>query len=78
MANSLGEELKGKVVIVDAKYCAEGLADRRFLCEDGFGCSPMTHSESIYGKWLVDGEEDKIRGFMVEAFAKEEATPAKK
>ena len=59
-------ELKGKVVTVLPQYISHDLTDSRFLCEDGFGCSSFTNGSTIYGKWLVDGERDTIKGFMVE------------
>lgn len=77
MSNRMNEDLTGRVVLVRKELLKEGV-DNRFLCEGGFGCHPATSGTSIYGKWVADGEEDRIRGYDIEGFAKEEATPAKK
>jgi hypothetical protein len=68
--NNLRIDLTGKVVTVIPKYLKD-VTDSRFLCEGGFGCHPDTNGTSIYGKWLVDGEEDTIKGFMVDKEVKE-------
>lgn len=65
MANKLNIELKGKKVIARGK---------EFLCKDGFGCSPLTNGNKIYGVWIDDiqldrnGKEvwDVISGYEVE------------
>lgn len=70
--NNLHIDLTGKVVSVIPKYLNEtGLKDNRFLCEGGFGCHPATTGTTIYGKWVGDGEDDHIKGFMVDKLLKE-------
>jgi hypothetical protein len=72
--NNLRIDITNKVVIVDKKFVKPEVKDRRFLCEGGFGCLPQTNGESIYGKWLVDNEEDLIRGRWIESLD-EKSTP---
>lgn len=67
--NNLHLELEGKTVLVLSKYLKPEVKDRRFLCEGGFGCSPITNGETIYGKWIADGEKDSIRGRWVESLS---------
>ncbi len=63
--NYVHQELEGKVVSVnkkkfDKKYHKD--IEQGFMCEAGFGCSPNTNGESIYGYWIATKEQDKISG----------------
>jgi hypothetical protein len=70
MANALNEDLTDKVVIIGKEYLRpEFHHDRRFMCQDGFGCKPYTIGKAIFGYYLIDGEQDRIEGFMVESIA---------
>ena len=54
--NSLGIDLKDKIVIVKSN-CFKGTEkERRFKCSGGFGCSPITAGTAVFGKFLIDGE----------------------
>ena len=64
--NILNRPLKGQIVLVRKEFCNNDVTDRRFLCEDGFGCDTFTNGEGIFGKWLVDGEQDRINSRMIE------------
>lgn len=75
MSNALRIDLTDKIVRVSMKYLksAELIRDKdtkpdnRFICEAGFGCSPITNGQTIYGRWLFDNEQDSIRGDWVES-----------
>lgn len=60
-------DVTNKVVLVHKKFLKPEVTDRRFLCEGGFGCHPQTNGTSVYGKWLSDGEEDRINGYEIES-----------
>ena len=60
--NNLNMDLRGKVVIVNSTYKGTE-RERRFLCEEGFGCDPgRPGGRRILGKFLVDGEECSVAG----------------
>jgi hypothetical protein len=75
MSNALRTDLTGKTVRVATKYLncmalirgKDAKPDNRFVCESGFGCSPITNGRTIYGYWLFDNERDCIRGDWVES-----------
>ncbi len=71
MANSLGIDLAGKIVVVKAQFCPPGtrLRDWLFLCENGFGLMPFTSGQAVLGKWLASGKGDRIEGSMIERLA---------
>ena len=63
--NYAHKELKGLVVKVNPKKFKpeyQELIKAGFVCEGGFGCSPKTNGESIYGYWALNKEQDKISG----------------
>ena len=78
MANSLNINLTGKYVVLKSPDYIGTLPERVFLCEDGFGCSPVTSGSRIYGKFVSDGEDDCVRGCDVERLATDEEIPKKK
>lgn len=69
MANAINAELEGKVVLIKKEYMKPEFHDddkRRFMCEGGFGCHPWTLGKAIFGYYLIDGEKDRIEGYMVD------------
>jgi hypothetical protein len=73
MANTLGEDLTGKVVVIRLEYFRDDLKTeyapeemRRFRCDGGFGCHTYTSGSRIHGQWLADGEVCQIDSSMVE------------
>lgn len=68
MSNALNIELKGKTVIMKSLSGTKA-GDMRFLCEDGFGCSPNTNGTKIFGRWLTDGTKGVVNGYTVEKLA---------
>ena len=75
MANSLHEELRGKVVVLhkgnlQPKY--HDIKQRLFRVEGGFGASPHTMGTALYGQFLADGEKCRMEGDDVERLAAEE------
>lgn len=76
--NYLHQELKGKVVsVIKNHFGKEYQKDiaKGFVCEGGFGCSPNTNGESIYGRWVATNEHGKISGRDVEKLL-DEKTPS--
>jgi len=69
MANSLDLDLTGKIVRIKKVAVKDEFqnSDLRFRCQGGFGCKPHTNGTKIFGTWLMDGEEDWVRGWNVEA-----------
>lgn len=68
--NYLKQNLEGKAVRVikdhfESNYHKD--IEQGFMCEGGFGCSPVTNGESIYGYWIATKEDDKISGRDVES-----------
>lgn len=66
MANALKMDLSNRVVLVPSKFLPEGVQDKRFICESGFGLSPTTSGGKIYGRWMETNENGVIRGELVE------------
>ena len=77
MANTLGDELTGKHVVLKKRYY-RGVdpVERVFLCEGGFGCSSFTMGISISGIFIMDRERTLTSGFEVERFASPEEVNA--
>jgi hypothetical protein len=69
MANSLNEDLRGKVVLIKADYLKPEITDRRFQVDEdgGFGAVSFTNGTALFGKWLSDNERDRLDGYMVES-----------
>lgn len=60
--NNLNIDLHGKVVIVNSTFKGTE-RERRFLCEEGFGCDPgRPGGRRILGRFLVDGEKCSVAG----------------
>lgn len=72
MANSLGIDLEGKTLVLKASYLKpeyREIGHRLFLARGGFGCSPDTIGNAVFGTSLCDGEEWRAEGFMFERVA---------
>ncbi len=69
MANALGMELKGKIVILSAEHYNGSEEDREFLCESGFGCYPFTAGRAIFGKLVKTGMQLRVDGYEIERLA---------
>lgn len=56
--NSLGKNLRGKVVVLH-EMCVTGttsaISTRLFQCESGAGCDPSSRGVSITGRFLANG-----------------------
>lgn len=76
MANSLGIELEGKVVMIRAEALKPEFQDdekRRFLVTGGFGSSSFTHGTALLGTFLFDGEKARMDGYDVECLADDQS-----
>jgi hypothetical protein len=71
MANALGINLTGSVVILRQSFFRDDLVNTEhpFRCTSGFGCRPFTSGGMIGGTFLSDGEDTAIRGNDVERLA---------
>jgi hypothetical protein len=69
MSNSLNQNILGKVVIVSAEYTCGSENQRKFRCEDGFGCFSFTSGQAIFGTVVATGEKCRIEGYMIEKLA---------
>lgn len=79
MANTLKEELEGRVVIIDAQHMKPAFDTpelRAFRVRGGFGASPVTQGNAIFGEFLSDGEKCRMEGWQVERFATEDEITA--
>lgn len=58
MANALERTIeKGETVKVNG---------REFIANGGFGLSPTTSGGKIFGKWKDTGEDDVVRGELID------------
>lgn len=74
MANSLKIDLTDQTVVIAAKYhipTYRALEHRVFRVTGGFGASPNTSGSALFGQYLLDGEECRLEGRMVERLATE-------
>ena len=73
MANNLNIELEDKWVLLKKGYFREGVnqLENFFFCESGFGTSPNTSGDAIFGHFQ-DGEEVRIEGYDIERLATQE------
>lgn len=82
MGNNLNAPLEGRFVLLredwfkDQVMAADG-RERVFLASGGFGCSPHTMGNAVYGEFVVDGEECRVEGYNLdERFATEDEVQA--
>lgn len=66
MANSIGEDITGKVVeiktgILRPEY--DTPQGRLVRAESGFGCVPYTSGTAVFCTYLADGEKSRLRGY---------------
>lgn len=76
MANTLGIDLTGKVVIFRQEFLTVPNTEHPFLVQGGFGASPHTQGRALGGTFLSDGEETRMEGYMVERLATDEEIEA--
>lgn len=75
MANTLNEDLKGQTVIIATEHLRPEFAEphlrvfRVFRVRGGFGASPVTGGNALFGTFLADGESCRMEGWQVERFA---------
>jgi hypothetical protein len=75
MANTLNENLTGRVVVLSAKRMKPEYQDlkyRLFKVSGGFGAQGYTMGRALFGTFLVDGEEARMDGYDVERLAAQE------
>ena len=73
MANSLGEDLEGKYVVLKRSYYkGDDPIERVFHCEGGFGCKSYTMGSAVVGTFVFDGEHVRAEGYEIERFATSE------
>ena len=75
MANSLNQELSGKVVVLKKdglKPEYHDIKQRLFKVSGGFGASSFTNGSVLFGTFLSDGEECRMNGYDVERLATDE------
>lgn len=68
-------ELDKQYVVVKEEYLKPEYAfihKRIFLCEGGFGLHTFTAGTAIFGKWVYEGESDRISRQWVERLATKE------
>lgn len=66
----MNQNLTGKTVLVMKKCFSGLLGERKFVCEDGFGCHPMTNGTKVYGYWKHNNQQDCINGYQIEKILK--------
>jgi hypothetical protein len=54
-----GEQLEGRVVLLDADYRGDDY-DRLFVATGGFGCNPTTSGSAVMGFFVADGEKCRV------------------
>lgn len=72
MANSLKQDLTGKVVVIKAEVLKpeyKELKHRLFRVRGGFGAVPFTIGTALFGEYLYDSEECRMGGYDVERLA---------
>ena len=70
MANSLGENIEKRYVVLKRKYYkGNDPTDRVFFCEGGFGCRADTIGSAVVGTFVFDGEHIRAEGYEIERFA---------
>ena len=69
MSNALKQDITDRVVILRADRYKGSEAERKFLCEGGFGCHPHTNGTGVFGKFLSDGEQARVHGYDIEKLA---------
>lgn len=75
MGNTLNKNLEGQTVIIAAKHLRPEFAEphlRVFRVRGGFGASPVTRGNALFGEFLSDGDSCRMEGWQVERIA----TPA--
>jgi len=75
MANSLGEDLTDRYVILSEENMAEeyrAIEYRVFKVTGGFGASSFTSGRALMGVSPIDGEKWRADGYDVERFATDE------
>jgi len=75
--NYLKQDLTGKTVMVIKDHFEEKYHDdisEGFVCEGGFGCSPFTNGEKIFGHWVKTKESDQLSGRDVESIIEPKTT----
>jgi len=84
MANALGEDIEGKIVVFHKKYFKENTGfdkpfRRVYYVSGGFGSKHFTIGKALFGNFVFDGEKCRMEGYMVERYAtKDEIAEAKK
>jgi hypothetical protein len=65
MTPVVGQHLEGKTVQLRQSFFRDGAgykaSEHLFKCSGGFGCSPDAAGTAVYGIFLSDGEEARIR-----------------
>lgn len=72
MGNALNEDITGRHVVLREDSLKSEYADitwRVFHAQGGFGCSPDTAGNAMFGTFVRDGEEVRMQGYHVERFA---------
>ena len=59
MANALGVNLTGRVVLLDGDVFRDR-RDRRFVCTAGPGCLPAAPGHRIVGRFVAGGGNDAV------------------
>lgn len=74
MGNNVGQDITGKFVLLHEDWFRESLQEhikehpeeRVFLALGGFGCSPDTMGNAVFGMFVVDGEECRVEGYNLD------------
>jgi len=74
MGNALNEQINdGDELVINANHFAvvNKPLDKRIFVADGggFGSSPATYGNAVYGAWKHDGVKDRVEGWMIDVDA---------
>lgn len=80
MANSLKQDLTGKLVVLKESIMQPKYREMKWRLFQvdasnsgaGFGASPTTRGTALFGTFIEDGEKARMDGFDVERFATDE------
>lgn len=78
MGNSIGENVKGKHVVLSEKCMGKDEPEehRVFLARDGFGCHPDTIGKAVFTTQIATGLDLRVSGYDLDRFATEEEVQA--
>lgn len=85
MGNNVSENIEGRYVLLQPRWFKASLIahvnahpeERVFKAVGGFGCSPDTMGNAVFGEFVVDGEKCRVEGYdLMPRFATDEEVEA--